>query len=99
MFDSLSYDDFAKIENTKFKVLDTPEDVELELFEVSERKITTRQEIFSLWLRTPLKYLLEQGVYRLNHAELGDGELFIVPVEKTETNFLYQAVFNRLVKS
>lgn len=99
MFDSLGYDDFTKIENTKFKVLDMPETVELELYEVSERKITTRQEVFSLWLKTPLKYLLEQGVYRLNHEELGDGELFIVPVEKTENAFIYQAVFNRLVKS
>lgn len=99
MFDSLGYDDFTKIEKTKFKVLDTTEDVELELYEVSERKITERQEIFSLWLKTPLKYMLQQGVYRLNHADLGDGELFIVPIEKTENNFIYQAVFNRLVKS
>jgi hypothetical protein len=97
MFDTLSYEDLKKIENTNFTVLDSTENVALELVEVSEKKTTTRQESFSLWLRTSFDFFLPQNNYRLHHSELGDGELFIVPIEKDEKGFLYQAVFNRLI--
>lgn len=99
MFDTLKYEDFKKVEKTDFKVLNTNENVVLELVEVTEKKTTSRQESFSLWLKSSLEYFLPQGNYGLNHAQLGDGELFIVPIEKDENGFLYQAVFNRLIKN
>lgn len=98
MFDTFSHEDFIKIEKTKFRVLETAENVELELFEVSEKKTTKRQESFSLLLKSAPEYFLPQNSYRLNHAEYGDGELFIVPIEKNENGYVYQAVFNRLIE-
>ncbi|MBX3736128.1 MAG: hypothetical protein KF715_05525 [Candidatus Didemnitutus sp.] len=39
---------------------------------------------------------LEQGIYRLNHAALGEIDLFLVPVQKRKIGILYEAVFNLL---
>jgi len=39
---------------------------------------------------------LDQGIYRLTHATLGELDLFLVPIQRRKTGILYEAVFNLL---
>jgi hypothetical protein len=48
---------------------------------------------FSLVFRGPTTPVLPQATYRLSHAELGDLELFLVPVGAEPGGVRYQAAF------
>jgi hypothetical protein len=77
---------------------------DLELVEVTERHVaddkqpwtTTRQERFSLLFRGGRDRPLQQGIYRMQHDQLGELELFLVPVGQDQSRVYYEAVFNRL---
>ena len=43
--------------------------------------------------------LLQQGMYQLQHDQLGALELFLVPVGRDHEGLYYEAVFNRLRRS
>ena len=93
----LQHAEFAAVLNTRFHVpLEDAAAVELELAEVSELTSTRRQEMFSVLFRGPLHTPLAQRVYRMEQAQLGQIELFIVPVGMDKTGYSYEAVFNRL---
>jgi hypothetical protein len=51
---------------------------------------------FSILFRGPTTPALEQATYILNHAELGELTLFLVPIAADDTGRTYEAVFNRL---
>ena len=51
---------------------------------------------FSALFRGPTEPALEQATYVLNHAELGDLTLFLVPIAADETSRTYEVIFNRL---
>ena len=72
--------------------------VELELIEVSELKKAGRQEAYSILFCGPLDKSLRQGMYKTEHARLGVGDLFIVPIGQEEDGLRYEAVFNHLMK-
>lgn len=94
---SLTHEAFSRNANSKFQVqIDQDTNVELELIEVSELKLYPRQEEFTLVFRGPLDMFLGQGVRFLKHDQMGEFELFIVPVKQDEQGFHYEAVFNRL---
>jgi hypothetical protein len=94
---SLTHEAFTQHANTKFQVpIDENTAVELELIEVSELKLHPRQEEFSLEFRGPLNMFLGQGVRNFEHEQMGNFELFIVPVEQDAQGFYYEAVFNRI---
>jgi hypothetical protein len=91
----------ALLENldSKFRLqLDGSNWLELELVEVGERKTTARQEIFSIELRCRSSAVLPQQIYRLEHENLGQVDLFLVPIRKDEQGVYYEAVFNRMLK-
>ena len=93
----LQRDDFAAALHTRFQViLEGAAAIELELVEVSDLIASRRQEKFSLLFQGPLHVLLPQQIYRMAHAQLGEIELFIVPVGISEAGYSYEAVFNRL---
>ena len=94
---SLTHEAFGQNVNTKFQV-QTGEDtgVELELTEVSEIKLYPRQEEFSIWFRGRLDEYLDQGARNFKHDQIGEFELFIVPIRQDADGFYYQAIFNRL---
>lgn len=48
---------------------------------------------FSLVFRGPVTPILQQGTYRLSHAELGGLELFLVPLAPDAAGPLYEAAF------
>lgn len=94
---SLTHEAFSRNANSKFQVqIDQDTNVELELIEVSELKLYPQQEEFTLVFRGPLDKFLGQGVRFLKHDQMGEFELFIVPVKQDEQGFHYEAVFNRL---
>ncbi len=78
-----------------------PDRVELELVEVQRvGEVTARQarELgkrlpFSLVFRGPAELAMEQGIQRLRHPELGELELFLVPIDRREDGTLFEAVF------
>jgi hypothetical protein len=93
----LQRDEFAAVLNTGFRVtLEGADAIELELAEVSELISARRQEMFSILFRGPLQTPLAQRIYRMENAQLGEIELFIVPVGMDEAGYSYEAVFNRV---
>jgi hypothetical protein len=99
MVASLKHENFAAQLNTKFRVQDNDGNgVDLVLSEVSELKTSPTQEQFSIVFRGPLSVFLGQGGRQFEHDQMGHFELFIVPIGKDDSSFLYEAVFNRLRK-
>ena len=116
----LNYTTFKPLLNQKFKVkfpeppaelkaanaAMTPEDLDLELVEVTEKDNKDTQS-FSLIFHGPENQLLSQKIYDLQNDTLGSQSVFLVPVgEKAEgegadrkvTGYIYQAIFNSLKK-
>ena len=58
------------------------------------RQAEHKRQPFSLLFQSEHAEPMAQGIYRLKHAELGDLELFLVPVERNDTGVCYEAVFS-----
>lgn len=95
MFDSLAYEEYAANLNSGFKVIENG--AEITLSEITERKLTSNQDRFSLIFSGPGDMPLEQKIYRLSHEKLGEGEIFLVPVSQDSEGYKYEAGFNRLL--
>ena len=94
---SLTHEEFARHAGTKFQVqFDETTYVEVELVEVSEIKVYPQQEEFTLEFRGPANAYLDQGSRLFRHDQMGQFELFIVPVRQDAQGFYYDAVFNRI---
>jgi hypothetical protein len=97
--EQLTHERFAENLDTIFELVTGEGQVfPVKLAEVSELKRTSRTERFSLLFESPLDYLIQQGLYTIKHERMGTFELFMVPVFREETCFVYEALFNRLVK-
>jgi hypothetical protein len=108
MSDDLRAGTFSMHLNTPFSIYISPTmAMEVELVEVTEKGVSdhqqpsaaTHQERFSLVFRGPRDRLLQQGMYQLQHDQLGVLELFLVPVGRDHEGLYYEAVFNRLRRS
>lgn len=94
---SLTHEEFSKAKNSKFKVeFDENTNVDLELVSVSDIKLYPEQEEFGVEFRGPLQMFLGQGSHNFSHEEMGQFELFVVPVRQDDQGFYYEAIFNRL---
>lgn len=51
------------------------------------------REPFSIVFRGPVEPVLPQRIYRLEHSELGELELFLVPIAQAADGTRYEAVF------
>ena len=90
-------DAFFACLHSKFRVLNVlPEPLELELTAVSDLLETPRQAAYSIYFLGPADQMLPQHIYRLQHHQLGEMNLFLVPVGKQEHCYEYEAVFNHL---
>ena len=105
MSDDLRAGPFSIQLNTPFSIHISPTmAMEVDLVEVTEKGVSdhqqqsaaSRQERFSLVFRGPRHTLLQQGIYQLQHKQLGVLELFLVPVGQDHEGLYYEAVFNRL---
>ncbi len=58
------------------------------------RSHASRAEPFSLQLLAPTNLRGEQGIYSIQHPELGTIEMFLVPVATLDDRLQFEAVFN-----
>jgi hypothetical protein len=66
------------------------------LVEVVEKSKNEPTIAFSLFFHGPLEQFLPQGIHTLQHEPLGEMEIFLVPVGRDASGFLYEAAFNLL---
>jgi hypothetical protein len=100
MPERLNEEDFRKHVGTKFRVrLDEIEGapgVELELDEVVPYPSLSHPrgdaERFSAYFYGPGDFFLPQRIYKLEHEQMGENEIFLVPVAQNERGFRYEAV-------
>ncbi len=98
--EELHADRFAEYINSEFQVLDyLPVQFALRMVEVQERSKSPQQEIFALLFHGPGQYFMPQGIHKLKHSQLGEIDLFLVPVGQDPQGFQYEAVFNRLISA
>jgi hypothetical protein len=96
MLDNLHYEDYLPHLNSKFRLSVGEQSWEIELSEAQEKSPSPRQEQFVLIFRAPLDAPPYQSIFQLEHAELGTGALFLVPIRRNETELYYEATFNRM---
>jgi hypothetical protein len=70
--------------------------VELTVSEVSDATVREGFEVFSVLLTGPAEPIA-QNTYPMYHEELGEFEMFVVPVGRAEAGVQYEALFNREV--
>lgn len=82
--------------------LEGQEPLELELVEIARYEenpdFLARKEPFSLIFLGPLRPVLPQAIYRLEHPALGGMEIFLVPIgpdpQGQRSGMRYEAAFN-----
>jgi hypothetical protein len=95
----LSHEALSKNLNSKFTVcLDDDQSFDVELIELSERKLSSMQERYSFILLGPNDKYLGQGMRHLRHPVMGELDLFLVPVGQNEKGTEYEVVFNCFIK-
>lgn len=87
--------------NTKFKIRhEEYGDVDLELVDVTPARVESPDyESFSLTFLDAANRPLPQQTYTMKHGEIGEFELFIVPVKSDARGRHYQAIFNRILST
>ena len=95
----LTEKEFSKHVNTTFvATLDGGGHAELELDEVKAYPGHPGDqqglERFSVYFKGPATPFLPQHTYNIKHEEMGEFELFIVPLSRNEQGSRYEAVFN-----
>jgi hypothetical protein len=94
----LEQSEFSKYLNNKFRIrISDEQTVDAELVEVTELMVSPRQERFSIVLRVSNDFFLGQGQRAIEHDQMGEFILFLVPIGRDEKETSYEAVFNRLV--
>jgi hypothetical protein len=95
----LTHEALANNLNSKFTVcLENDQSFDVDLIELSERKLSPLQERFSFILLGPNDKFLGQGLRHFQHSVLGELDFFLVPISQDEQGTSYEVVFNRLVK-
>ena len=100
MSESLTRTAFAACLDTEFIVVDNPAaPFALRLTQVNEGYANAGWDTFSLLFRGPADRFLPQATWRLKHEQLGEFDIFLVPVGQDKSGFDYEAVFNRMLPS
>ena len=91
MLETFSAGTFSPRLHDRFSLVDGSERIELELVDVTELGAATpeRRGPFSIVFRGAESPTFAQAIYRLEHADIGAFELFLVPIAPGE----YEAVF------
>jgi hypothetical protein len=100
MLDALTVADFAPRVGQIFHVEVSgiaPIDLELvnatELSPASRPSPESRQPFSLLFLGPPSDHYLPQRTYRLAHAQMGDLDVFLVPLGPVDRRMQYEAIF------
>ena len=99
MSDFQSEEEFRQNLNTPFRVhVNAPKPIDLTLVGVESRPSEAHEEQdmerFSVFFLSPLEFLLPQSMYRLSHPQMGEFELFLVPLSQESDGYRYEAVYN-----
>lgn len=70
---------------------------ELELISAADVGSSPRQAQFSLVFQGPQDAPAAQGIFRVDHDELGELDLFLVPIARNNIGISYEAVFNQMI--
>jgi hypothetical protein len=84
--------------NSKFEI-HTPSAgiVEVQLIEISDQT-QEQMESFSLIFKGPLEKPFEQRIHKVKHPQMGELDLFLVPITYGKMDAMYyQAVFSRIL--
>ena len=84
--------------NSTFRLSYGSATMELALVEILDGS-TARQVNFSLLFRGPLEPPLPQQIHPFEHDQIGQFDLFIVPIKRDANGLYYEAVFNRVIKT
>lgn len=87
--------DFTPHLHTQFQV---EGEEKLELTSATDHS-NAQLEQFSLIFTGPVSPCLPQRLYALSHPQMGNVELFLVPVGPDKTGMRYEAVFSRFIES
>lgn len=91
--------DFAAQIDTVFRIEgDHGDPFEATLVTLEDVFANEQYEVWVLTFLAPLDAPPKQGIYRLQHGELGSMELFIVPVQRDDKGIYFEAVFNLLAE-
>jgi hypothetical protein len=103
VLETFTRESFASRLNEHFRLeLDAARILDLELVELTSlgaqsaappRPGVAPRAPFSVVFRGPRDPVLPQRIYRLQHAEIGTFELFLVPIGRDASGTRYEAVF------
>ena len=95
---ALTEAEFSRHLNTDFDLLFGDEQLQLRLVAVKpylpQPNEQPGMERFSVFFEGLLDRYLPQRLYHLTHEAMGEIDIFLVPIEKKENAFRYEAVFN-----
>ena len=102
MLEKLEYADFLPYLDQPFHLqLEAGETLLLKLIaveQIGDRSLPgddpARRRPFALIFRGPAGSRLPQRLYRLTHDQLGQLELFLVPIQPDQQGARYEAIFN-----
>jgi len=94
----LTEQEFSRHLNSTFQLNLEDHTMELKLVEVNAympgKNEQAGMERFSVYFNGPPDHRLPQGLYHLEHADMGGVDLFLVPIAGDENKSRYEAVFN-----
>jgi len=96
MLDNITKEWFSERLNQTFRITAGEEVIDTELVDCSGLggdRIEGGREPFSIVLRSAMETALEQQTYRVAHSELGELDIFLVPIGPDKTGMRYEAVF------
>jgi hypothetical protein len=100
MSEAVTRSAFAACLDTDFIVVANPDaPFPLRLIQVNEGYANPGWDTFTLLFQGPPQNFLPQATYRLRHEQLGELDIFLVPVGQDKSGFHYEAVFNRRLPS
>ena len=99
---SLTEQEFSQHVGTQFQLSLDEQAIELKLSQVKGYLAGPNEhdgmERFSVFFEGPAAPQLQQTVYRLSHEQMGEFDIFLVPIAKVGEGFRYEAVFNYFKK-
>jgi len=91
---TLTAEDFAPHLNTDYRVLDSQGgELTVRLSEVTPVLGGAQRNAFALLFLGPLDVRVTQGTFRFVHSEMGELDLFIVPIGPKGGGMGYEAIF------
>lgn len=95
MLDTLQKESWQALLNQTFDGSTETGPIRFELVEVTGMGIKpgAKREPYSLVFRGPANPVLKQGIVPLQHTQLGDIDIFLVPIGPDSQGMCYEAVF------